>query len=228
MTTYSVHAHEIHLRWSSMTEAEGRIDALRRLLEERELDRADRFRVEKARRRFINARAALRLVLGEFVASRPEEIVFCYGKRGKPRLPGSDLYFNASDSGDIVVIGLAGEELGVDLEMRRPLGRPEQLARRVCAATELETWRNLPEALQNPVLLRLWTCKEAILKAVGTGLSGGLTNAVVDLQPDGSTPRGAFFDDELTLLPIQIPADVVGTVAIRGAGWSMVHSRMQL
>ena len=219
---------EIQLRWSQMTQDERKIRQMRSLLDDRELARADRFRVDSAYRRFVAARATLRHVLGEAVDLRPEKLAFRYGNRGKPRLPDSGLHFNASDSGDIVVVGLAHEELGVDVEIRHPLRRPERLARRICSVSELETWSGIPSSRQQSVLLRLWTCKEAVLKAAGVGLSGGLSNAVVDLQPDGSTPRASFFDLDLTLLPFRLPAEAIGTVAIGGNGWSIVPSRIQL
>jgi 4'-phosphopantetheinyl transferase len=223
----SIAKREIHLRWAVMTDADPLIGDLRCLLDDRERERAGRFRIERAARRFVVARATLRQVLGEVIGSKPEDIAFSYGPRGKPSLPESHLHFNASDSGDVVVIGLALEELGVDIEVERRLRRADRLAERVCNPEEHRRWSMIPEVHREPVLLRLWTCKEAILKAAGTGLSGGMANAGVDLQPDGSAPRAAFSDQSYTLLPIRLPLDLVGTVAIGGNGWRIVPSRVE-
>lgn len=156
------------------------------LLDERESERAERLRVPAVRRRFIAARAALRSVLGESTGTEPSAVRFAYGERGKPRLAAGGPHFNASDSGDWAVVALADTELGIDLEVVRKLRNADGLARRICTERELERFERLPEPERDAALLRLWTCKEAGLKAVGLGLPGGLRN--VEVEMDGAGP----------------------------------------
>ncbi|HSM52537.1 MAG TPA: 4'-phosphopantetheinyl transferase superfamily protein, partial [Thermoanaerobaculia bacterium] len=59
------------------------------------------------------------------------------------------------------------------------------LARRICTGRELEHFERLPEPERDAALLRLWTCKEAGLKALGVGLAGGARNVEVELEDDG-------------------------------------------
>jgi 4'-phosphopantetheinyl transferase len=60
--------------------------------------------------------------------------------------------------------------VGIDVE---PLDRDadtEALVKRVCTEAEQRHWRRLPETDQPRLFLRVWTCKEAFLKAIGAGL----------------------------------------------------------
>ena len=210
----------VHLWWARVSEAEPHLDHLRRTLNSDELERAARFRVEEAARRFVVGRAVLRSLLGRATGVDPADVVFAYGEHGKPRLASGGPPFNASDTGDFVVVALASAELGVDVEVVRPLARRKQLVRRICTQRELEVIESIPEAERDAAILRLWTCKEAALKAIGIGLSGGVKNVEIDLQPDGSPwlrrLRGEV--DGWTLLPAMLSPEVVCTIVIRGDG----------
>ena len=209
---------EVHLWWARVSEAEPHLDLLRRTLNSEELERAARFRVEGAARRFVVARAVLRSLLGLATEVDPAEVVFAYGEHGKPRLAAGGPSFNASDSGDFVAVGLASAELGVDVEVVRPLARRERLALRICTERELEAFETIPEAERDAAFLRLWTCKEAALKAVGIGLSGGVRSIEIDLRSDGP-PRLRRLRGEVdgwTLVPATLSPEVVCSVVVRG------------
>ncbi len=211
---------EVHLWWARVSEANEHLDRLRPMLNSDELERAARFRVEGAAQRFVVARAVLRSLLGRATGVDPADVVFAYGEHGKPRLEAGGPSFNASDSGDFVVVGLASEELGVDVEAMRPLARRERLALRICTERELEAFETIPEAERDAAILRLWTCKEAALKAVGIGLSGGVQNIEIDLLPDGP-PRLRRLRGEIdgwTLVPATLSPEVVCSVVVRGDG----------
>ncbi len=223
MPEFAISPGTVHLWWARVSEAEPHLDRLRRTLNSDETERAARFRVEDARQRFIVARAVLRSVLGRATGVDPADLVFVYGEHGKPRLPAGGPSFNVSDSGDFVVVALASADLGVDAEVVRPLARREQLARRICTQREFEAIESIPEAERDASILRLWTCKEAALKAVGTGLSGGVRNVEIDLRPD-APPRLHRLCGEIdgwTLLPVTLEPTVVCTVVIRGDGWQV-------
>ncbi len=223
MADFVISPGAVHLWWARVSEAEPHLERLRCTLSSDELERAARFRVEGATRRFVVARAVLRSVLGRATGVDPADIVFAYGEHGKPRLAAGGPSFNASDTGDFVVVGLASAELGVDIEVLRPLARQERLARRICTERELEAFQAIPEAQRDAALLRLWTCKEAALKAVGIGLSGGLRNIEIDLQPDGP-PRLRQLRGEAdgwTLLPVALNPELVCSIIIQGNRWQV-------
>jgi 4'-phosphopantetheinyl transferase len=216
---------EVHLWWGPLAIGGEVLARCRALLDPAEIARAERLRIPEARRRFIAARATLRTILGEVTATEPRAVRFAYGEHGKPRLAGGGPCFNASGSGDHVVVALAGAELGVDLELLRPLARPEALAQRICTAAELAAWEKLPEADLDAALLRLWTAKEAALKALGTGLGGGLRN--VELELDGSRPprlrRLCGAAEGWQLLVADPAPGLLCTVVVRGGGRRLVQ-----
>jgi len=98
------------------------------------------------------------------------------GAHGKPYAPALDgLEFNLSHAGHHALLAFArGQPLGVDLERcdRRP--PPAELARRYFTRAEADALERVPEELRQRCFLQLWTQKEAVLKALGRGLSFGL------------------------------------------------------
>jgi 4'-phosphopantetheinyl transferase len=121
------------------------------------------------------ARATLRRLLGEALHQDPATLCFEYGAQGKPALAGpaaaSGLCFNASHSGEYVLIGLAqGAPLGVDIECHRPLVDPDALARRHFPPAEAAAYAATPEPGRQQAFFEAWTRKEAAVKARGGNL----------------------------------------------------------
>ena len=154
--------------------------ALAALLTPDETARAERFRHDRHRRRFIVAHGRLRQILGTAVGTPPEALRFRYGKHGKPRLEGGPS-FNLSHSGDRYLIALSPRgRLGVDVEAERPLRDMERLARKKFSSDELEALMRAPPSARLSAFFRIWTLKEAYLKAIGTGLATRLSSFSVD------------------------------------------------
>lgn len=141
--------------------------------------RAERYRFEKDRRHFANARAALRRLLARGSGLPEREIRLETDAFGKPFLAncersalpsGGRLHFNLSHSGGRALYALSRDvPLGVDLETLDHAPRLPPIARSFCAKAEIHWTATLDEAEKARALLRLWTMKEAWLKAVGTG-----------------------------------------------------------
>jgi len=227
---FKVPTGEVHVWWASLDVDERKLTRMEGQLVDRELERAGRFRVADARRRFIAARAALRSILGAATGTEPGSVVFAYGEHGKPRLAHGGPCFNASDSGDHVVVALAGAELGIDVEVLRPLPRHERLARRICTESELAALARIPESGRDAALLRLWTCKEAALKAIGVGLSGGVRNVEVDLVSKHSPRLRRVCGDgaRWSLLEAAPGPELACSVVVRGrGGWRLVSRRFR-
>ena len=153
-----------------------------------ERNRADRFYFPRDQRRYTVGRAALRLQLGAQLGVAPEAVQFAYGQYGKPALAesflASDLRFNVSHSGELALIGLLrGAELGVDLESFRPLSDRDALVRRYFSEAEIHDYFSLPEVDRQLGFYNCWTRKEAVVKALGQGLSYSLRAFDVTLAP---------------------------------------------
>jgi len=133
--------------------------------------------------------AAAHRLLGELLASYAgleHPPLIARTGRGKPYAPAlAGIDFNLSHARDHALIAIAREQpVGVDLERvdRKP---GLDLARRFFSKHEADALAALPEAERATAFLRLWTCKEAVLKALGAGISFGLDRVAFDLDATG-------------------------------------------
>jgi 4'-phosphopantetheinyl transferase len=138
------------------------------------------------RQEFLISRATINRLLGARLGQDPQNLQFCSGPHGKPTLAGPEsdsCHFNLSHSGDwlVIAIGTRGP-LGVDLELGRRPRAPLPLAQRFFTAAEYQHLAGLPSAQQRSSFYRLWSRKEAVLKAHGGGIAAGLEK--VEFVPD--------------------------------------------
>ena len=152
-----------------------RTDALSEFLSADERARAARFKFDRDRRRYVVGRGTLREILAFYLGTHPGEIGFAYGEHGKPmladRAASRDIEFNASGSQELAVCAVTvGRQVGVDIEFS---GRPvdEALIRVCLSAAERRAYAMLSSEEKPAAFYRLWTLKEAYLKATGDGLS---------------------------------------------------------
>ena len=133
--------------------------------------RADRFRFSHDARRFVNGRAWLRHMLGWWRREEPSRLHFHYNDQGRPWLDGGP-EFNLAHCESSAVLAVAGaSRVGVDIECLRPGPDNDLVAGQFFAPGERARLRQLPEGERAAAFLRCWTRKEALLKALGGGLS---------------------------------------------------------
>jgi 4'-phosphopantetheinyl transferase len=128
-------------------------------LPEAVMQRAARFVHETDRRRYLASQAALRRAVGG--GGRWVE-----GPHGKPALAEPPPHFNLSRRGGWAAVGVSNtHELGVDVETLRPIDDAEELAALHFTPREREGVAGSND------FLRMWTRKEACMKATGLGLA---------------------------------------------------------
>ena len=134
--------------------------------------RADRFAFERDRRRYLAARCALRECLSERTGMASGDLQIESGVFEKPLLANArGWFFNLSRREDWALIGISrAGEIGVDFELLHAVQKVDALALAHFSVAEFDTFRGLPTDSKDKVFLRVWTRKEACLKAVGTGL----------------------------------------------------------
>jgi len=165
---------EAHLCLVSLEANERILAACNDLLEPQEKNRAQRFVSVPARHRFVVSRAVLRKIIRIYRPELPPDFVISHGPFGKPHLESpeqeSPLRFNVSHSGNFALLGFSHDaEIGVDIEEQRQLEGMVGMARTVFTEPEVEQLLSLSEPARQMFFYRLWTCKEAWLKAAGTG-----------------------------------------------------------
>lgn len=135
--------------------------------------RADKFM--RGKETYIASRWLLRRVLGHYLELAPEAVTFARTDKGKPYLPGHDLQFSLSHSGDLVVLALGRAPLiGVDIEASGGARELTAIAERYFHPHEFALLQALDDEDKPGYFYRLWTLKEAFFKALGTGISTGL------------------------------------------------------
>ena len=179
---------DVHIWCGWLDAPTWRVEQLERTLSGDECDRANRFRVEADRTRFIVARGVLRSILGHYLGIQASNVQFRYGAHGKPYLHQSlkqaRLQFNVAHSHRLAVYAFARtREMGIDLEFARPMPHLPQTAACFMSAGELALWSELPEGQQQEAFYLCWTRKEAYIKATGMGVQQPLKQLDVSLLP---------------------------------------------
>jgi 4'-phosphopantetheinyl transferase len=188
---------DLHVWRVALDRPESFLAGLKKLLAPDEQRRADRFLVESARSRFLASHGALRIVLGAYVGREPRELSFVLSDKGKPAFSAETstkrLCFNLSHSGDFALIALAaGREVGVDIE--RVQDRPDmyQPQNSFLAPGEQVRLNELAPSQRRDFFYRVWTCKEAVLKATGQGIASGLRSPDLSLNLTQAQARAGF------------------------------------
>lgn len=150
---------------------------------------AARFRMRADRRRYVAARTALRLLTARYTGADAATLVFTGGSGRKPAVAGGGAEFNVSHSGDWVALAFARSmAVGIDVEELRALAELRDMVRQFFSPRERALIESIPPAARLPEFFRIWTRKEAVLKAAGRGLSVPLDeHDVLDPQPGGWT-----------------------------------------
>ncbi len=165
--------NEVHLWRQSLNIATDEVEQLAKILAPDERERADRFRFPIHRQRFIVARATLRKILGCYLNLEPTKVQFQYSDRGKPSLIDNKIDFNISHSQDLAIYGFTkNRKIGIDLEYLRDMPDADNLAKRFFSANEYREIAALQTIEKQQTFFKIWTAKEAYLKATGAGLIG--------------------------------------------------------
>lgn len=164
-------------------------DTLARLasgLSDDETLKAQAFKFPTLRNRYIAARGLLRETLAGYLAVEPAVLKLVTGQYGKPALINEALHFNISHTADSVLIAIANfADIGIDIEAVKLRRNFESLAERCFSEREYQHWSRLPAELRMGAFYRLWTKKEAFVKAVGRGIALGVEQCEFELDSGG-------------------------------------------
>lgn len=142
-----------------------------------ERERVSRTESPAVRERLIARRTAIRHILAALVGTDPAELVLerrcerCGKHHPVPLPPIGDtpLFWSSSSTADLLVVATGGRPLGVDVEPVDATGAWAAVARRYFTAAEVAAIGQSAERFAE-----FWTLKEALLKALGVGILGGL------------------------------------------------------
>lgn len=173
---------QVHIWTVNLLDTAAPLDELNALLDPKEHARAQRFHFPEHRRRFIAAHGILRRLLEHYLSIPATDMTFSFGQYDKPYLANHRLEFNVSHSADQAAYAFTLDHpIGIDIEEKthRPYA---DLAERFFTDHEFQAWALLPTEKQTASFFHLWTQKEAVLKALGTGLSKALDSFQVTVE----------------------------------------------
>ena len=101
------------------------------------------------------------------------DVTFTENVHGKPIICDTDIYFNISHSANAVMCAVSDHEVGVDIEKICDIR--DAIVKRCFSAYEKDQVSSAED------FYRIWTLKEAYLKAIGTGIDRKLDSLSLDL-----------------------------------------------
>lgn len=194
-------------------------------LSQEEQLRIQRFRDPMLATRYIIGRGLLRELLAKYLGIAAAKVGISNNTYGKPAIlaeTGAKLHFNLAHTDDAVLYGFANRHpIGIDLESIDPSSISPLEVSRILSNSEWAHWQHLSDEEHISMFFQTWVRKEAVLKALGIGLS---------IEPDtfsvGFTPRQAITHVQGTTLcihdlPVQLPAKAA--VALIGSEMPVIR-----
>lgn len=211
----------VHIWRIALPDFLSHLDSFKTLLDDNEINSADRFHFKKDHDRYVISHGALRIILARYLNVEPQSIVYEKASHGKPFLKDHpEFKYNLTHSGQMVLCAINLEkELGVDVEYLDKKVEYIELADRFFESNESAfIARQQGDALKH-AFFKTWTQKEAFIKAIGLGLSFPLKNFRVEAAPDLPGDLIAVNDDVLRvsdwrLESFQVADDYFGAVAV--------------
>lgn len=162
-------------------------------------------------------RATLHAALAERLGRPVGEGDMVRGEKGKPALADpAGIGFNVTHCRDLALVALAdGTEVGIDIERADRTIDPDLLARRTLCDAERATLAGIadPDARRRFVL-RLWVRKEAVVKALGHGLTLGLATIDASRDTGAERPLGAEHTVAWFVADLDLPEHVAAVAAL--------------
>ncbi len=218
---------EVHVWMADLRALRHATVSLADCLAPEEMVRAKRFVFAEDGSDFIVARAYLRAILSWYLKTQPDQLSFGYGPHGKPELVDglgvlSAVSFNLSHSHGLALYALSlRRAVGIDIERIDPSLEFDSLSRQFFSPSENRVLCGLFPGLKPSAFFKGWTSKEAIVKAIGDGLSLPLDRFDVCLLPEADARLIAVDGDvgkaaEWQLYALSPPSGYAAAVAVEG------------
>jgi 4'-phosphopantetheinyl transferase len=216
---------DLHVWQANIEITSTQAQAIYPLLSPTEKDRAENFKFDTHRLKFIAARANLRKILSYYLLMRPESICFTENQYGKPMLDStqhpSGIFFNLSHAHKIALYAISPvENIGIDIEFMDRKVDFDGIATRFFSKKESQHIQSIT-AIEKKTrdFFKIWTAKEAFIKAVGRGLSFPLKEFDISFKKgkvflahiDGDTYQAR----DWVLFPLEVPSDYQACVCIQ-------------
>jgi len=184
------------------------------LLTAPECERLERCRSPIARAQFVIGRVMIRRVLAQYLGVEPEQVRIGLSEHGRPFVqdaPTIDFNLTHSSRSVLLAVGFC-VRVGLDIEGMSAGKSRDNILPFLATAAERAYLESLPHDLFGPLLLKLWTRKEALLKLLGAGLTRDLR--VIEADSTLRAPCGEITAHGITAFyrDLGIPQQFTGTL----------------
>ncbi|BBH54455.1 4'-phosphopantetheinyl transferase family protein [Fluviispira sanaruensis] len=182
---------EVHIWRVNISEAENYLFKYKQILDEIELNKFRKFYKKIDVIRSIVGRALIRILSAKYLDLKTSQVLFAYSKYHKPFLSENinvkNLKFNISHAGNWIALAFCLEhEIGVDIEEFNNDFDMAGSAKLVFSLCEYNAWLSLSSIDKCASFFHVWSCKEAIIKALGLGFYYPPENITVSIDPQKS------------------------------------------
>ncbi|MGC1390854.1 MAG: 4'-phosphopantetheinyl transferase superfamily protein [Bacteroidales bacterium] len=188
--------HQVHIWEANLKTVSFYSNEITQTLSGDELERANKFKFTQDREHFILRRQILRQILSKYCGCQPGELIFGYNSYKKPFIRSAvfkEIKFNMSFSDDLMIVGLCRQkEIGVDIERIQEIHDSEKIAGENFSLPELKYLHGNIE--KTVAFLKIWTRKEAFIKAKGKGIYYPLNSFCTEVNSSGCYDRLVIFN----------------------------------
>jgi 4'-phosphopantetheinyl transferase len=186
-------------------------------LSNQEKTQANKFINNYLKDRYVISHGLLRHLLAFYIGINPENIEYSFNQFGKPFLNNNTcgMQFNMSHSKDYAAYIMSLDcQVGIDIEWKDKNMNFQDILESVLSPSEIIFFNQLTPEEKFNTFYSTWTKKEAIIKAIGQGLSYPLKAIeIMNSLGDKRTYHTAN-KDTFHYLDLSLPNDYAGAAAL--------------
>ncbi|WP_375332160.1 4'-phosphopantetheinyl transferase family protein [Candidatus Tisiphia endosymbiont of Temnostethus pusillus] len=219
--TESLKINEVHIWSTYLLENPKDLDLQYSYLSTDEKERAEKFYFARDKIKFIQGRCLLRSIIAGYTGISVNDVQFKYNEYGKPKLKNNiiGLSFNVSHSHELLVLAFTRHnEVGIDIELTKEDDVSWLINANIFTNSEINLFKDLVNSNTREIFYKLWSGKEAYLKALGIGLSIPLNSVEIAFTEDKKIKlvnnRHTSYEPYYLIDLQHIPEQYIGTLAL--------------
>lgn len=166
---------DIYVYWANLDQPQGIVDNYQTLLCSDEIERISKYNTQVLRNRQVMSKSILRKMLSLYLKINAQEINLIHNNFGKPFVTSANetdsIKFNISHSENIGIFAFSLNDLGIDIEKIKEYIEIDGI-KEICFTDFEKRWYdNINNEYQLETFYKIWTIKEAFIKAIGQGFS---------------------------------------------------------
>lgn len=197
----------------------------------RERDQAEKYKIKELRDRYILSKGILRQLLADYLTCETQEIKFEFNDYGKPDVAVSstvaDIRFNLSHSNNLAVFAFVkNRRIGIDVEQVQEIPDMEGVVNLCFSEFEKEWFYKISPAERKNIFYKIWTTKEAYMKAIGKGFSFSPVKINLELNSKNETIFKEIIEDHLKrwkLFSFRPKPDFISSIVVENNDYAIEH-----